>query len=177
MTKPMRVKSRAKPHKLKAFGVESGQRVSHARVSHVQQHRGEECHSRGRPDLGGRCREKSGSKVARRNNATSLFAWCIPRRGVRVVTSPLFSPIKYVKTATWSRSVNSEDFLVAEADHVQIQPSARRDLPRDTPSRSKRQPRQHLLSELATISDVTVLQMGHCADHERTQAQQTDGFS
>ena len=35
---------------------------------------------------------------------------------------------------------------------------------------------QHLLSELATITDVTVLQMGHCADHQRTQAQTTDGL-
>ena len=82
---------------------------------------------------------KSGSKVERRNNTTSLhpFRMVYPEKGGRVVRSPLLSPIKRVKTATWSRSVNSEDFLIAEADHVQIQPSTRRDLPRDTPSRSK----------------------------------------
>ena len=34
-----------------------------------------------------------------------------------------------------------------------------------------------LLCELATITDVTVLQMEHCADHQRTEAQTTDGFS
>ena len=95
----------------------------------VQQHRGEECQLRGRPDLGGMC------------------------------------------------SVNFENLHIAEANHVQILPSTHRDLPRDTPSRSKRQPRQHLLSELATITDVMVLQMGHTADHQRTQPQQTDGFS
>ena len=110
---------------------------------------------------------KSGSKMEQRNNATPPpFRMVYPEKGGRVVTSHHFSQKKRVKTATWSRSVNSEDFLIAEADHVQ-----------DTPSRSKRQPRQHLLSELATITDVTVLQMGHCADHQRTQAQQTDGFS
>ena len=58
MTKPMHLESRSKPHKLQAFGVESGQRGSHARVSQVQQHRGEECPWRGRPDLGGMCHEK-----------------------------------------------------------------------------------------------------------------------
>ena len=87
---------------------------------------------------------KSGSKVVRRNNATPPFRMACPEKVGRVVTSPNLSPIKRVKTATWSRSVNSEDFLVAEA-----------------PSRSKRRPRQHLLSELATIADVTVLQLGH----------------
>ena len=120
---------------------------------------------------------KSRSKLGRRNNATLSFRMVYPEKGGRVVTSLHFSPIKRVKTATWSRSVNSEDFLIAEADHVQIQPSARRDFPRDAPSRCKRQPRQHLLSELATITDVMVLQMEHCADHQRTQAQTTDGFS
>ena len=118
------------------------------------------------------CVMKSGSKVWLRNNATHPFRMVYPEREGRVVTSPHFSPMKRVKTATWSRSVNSEDFLIAEADHVQIQPSTRRDLPRDAPSRSKRQPRQHLLSELATITDVSVLQMAHCADHQRTQAKQ-----
>ena len=58
MTKPMRAKSRAKPLKLQAFGVESCQRGSHARVSQVQQHRGEEGPWSGRPDLGGMCHEK-----------------------------------------------------------------------------------------------------------------------
>ena len=107
--------------------------------------------------------------VARVNMECDGIFYCKMRKmECRVVTSPHFSLIKRVKTATWSRSVNSEDFLIAEADHVQIQPSTHRDLPRDTPSRSKRQPRQHLLSELATITDVTVLQMGHCADHQRT---------
>ena len=122
---------------------------------------------------------KGGSKVGRRNKRDPpLFAWCVPKReGVALLPAHHFSPITRVKTATWSRSVNSEDFLIAEADHVQIQPSTRRDLPRGTPSRSKCQPRQHLLSELATIMDVTVLQMGHCADHQRTQAQSTDGLS
>ena len=37
-----------------------------------------------------------------------------------------------------------------------IQPPIRHDLPRDAPSRCKRQPRQYLSSELATITDVTV---------------------
>ena len=120
---------------------------------------------------------KSGSKVGRRNNATTPFRMVYPEKGGRVVTSAHFSPIKCVKTATWSHSVNSEDFLIAEANHVQIQPSTRCDLPRDTPSRCKRQPRQHFLGELATITDVTVLQMAHCADHQRTQAQTTDGLS
>ena len=118
---------------------------------------------------------KNGSKVGRRNNATSPFRTVYPEKGGRVVTSAQFSPKKCVKTATWSHSVNSEHFLIAVANHVQIQPSTRCDLTRDTPSRCKRQPRQHFFVELATITDVTVLQMGHCADHQRTQAQTTDG--
>ena len=60
-----------------------------------------------------------------------------PKRVGRVVTSLLFSPIKCVKTATWSHSVNSDDFLVAEAGEVL----------EHVPSRSKRQPRQHLFCE------------------------------
>ena len=60
---------------------------------------------------------KSDSKVGRRNNATLPFRMVYPEKGGRVVTSPHLSPIKRVKTATWSRSVNSEDFLIAEADH------------------------------------------------------------
>ena len=117
---------------------------------------------------------KSGSKVERRNNATTLFACCIPKTGGRVVASSHFSPIQRVKTATWSRSVNSEGFLIAEADHVQIQPSTRCHIPRDAPSRCNFQPRQHLLSELATITDVTFLQKGHCAAHHR-DASATNG--
>ena len=56
---------------------------------------------------------KSGSKVGRRNNATLPFRMVYPEKGGRVVTSPHFSPIKWVKTATWSHSVN-----VAEANDV-----------------------------------------------------------
>ena len=63
------------------------------------------------------------------------------------------------ETVTWSHSVNSEDFIIAETNGIQIQPSTCCDLPRDAPSRCKRQPRQHLLGELATFTDVNVLQM------------------
>ena len=61
---------------------------------------------------------------------------------------------------TWNSRVNFEDCCIAEANHVQIPASTRCDLPRDAPSRCKRQPRQHLFGEVATITDVTVLQMG-----------------
>ena len=65
---------------------------------------------------------KSGSKMGRRDNATSLFRMVYSaKEGSRVVTSLPFSQIKSAKTATWSHSVNSEDFLVAEASAFQIQ--------------------------------------------------------
>ena len=85
-----------------------------------------------------------------------------PEKVVALLRRPCFHPIKCVKTTTVSHSVNSKDFLAA-ANDGQIQASTRCDLPRDTPSRCKRQHRQHLLRELATITDVTVLQMEHCA--------------
>ena len=67
--------------------------------------------------------------MERRNNATTLFRMVYPEKGwVALLRRSIFSPMQRVKTATWSRSVNSEDFLIAEADHVQIQPSIRRDL-------------------------------------------------
>ena len=62
------------------------------------------------------CREKW-LKMVRRNNANP-FCMVYPEKGSRVVTSLLSSPIVCMKTATWSHSVNSEDFLVAEASDV-----------------------------------------------------------
>ena len=94
MTKPMRETSRATPHKLQAFGLESGQRGSHARVSQVQQHRGEHCPWSGRPHLRGMCREKWLKKWADVTNGPPFFRMVYPEKGSRVVTSPLFSPIK-----------------------------------------------------------------------------------
>ena len=43
----------------------------------------------------------------------------------RIVTSAPFSQRKCVKTVTWNSRDNFEDFLIAEANHVQIQASAR----------------------------------------------------
>ena len=74
-----------------SLGDKSGERAG-------TQHRGEEV--------------KSGSKVGRRDNATLPFRTVYPEKG-RVVTSSLCSPLKRVKISTWSRSVNSEDFLIA----------------------------------------------------------------
>ena len=56
------------------------------------------------------CVVKSGRTVGRRSNATLPFRTVYPEKGGRVVTSAHPLPIKCVKTATWSRSVNSEDF-------------------------------------------------------------------
>ena len=81
--------------------------------------------------------------MGRRNNATlPLFRMVYPEKEGRVVTSHLFSPRTCVKTGDLNSRVNFEHFLIAEANHVQVQPS-----------RCKRQPR-------ATITDVAVLQMG-----------------
>ena len=68
-----------------------------------------------------------------------LFAWvCLEKgRRSRLLRRPHFSLIKRVQTATLSCSVNSEDFLIDEADHVQIQPSTRRDLPTSPASRQR----------------------------------------
>ena len=62
---------------------------------------------------------KSGSKKwADATTRPSLFDWCIPKSGVALLRRPCFHPIKGVKTATWSHSVHSEDFLVAVASDV-----------------------------------------------------------
>ena len=112
MTKPMRLESLSKPYRMQPLGDKTGERVT--------QHRGVYCPWSGRPDLGRMCREQwTKNGPTKQRDLPLLFAWCIPKRGGRVVTSPDFSPIKRVKTSTWSRSVNSEDFLIAEADHVQ----------------------------------------------------------
>ena len=101
---------------------------------------------------------------ARRENVPTVFACCIELSRRR-----LFSVEKMCEAVTSSYGLNPEDFLIAEANHVHVWPSTRCDLPRDAPCRCKRQPRQRLLGELATITDVTVLQMAHGTDHQRTK--------
>ena len=99
---------------------------------------------------------KGGVALSRRSTFPGWNVWKL-RPGAAASTLKIFSSLKQI-TSRFRRRLGEIS-------------RARR------PPRSKRQPRQHLLSELATITDVTVLQMEHCADHQRTQAQQTDGFS
>ena len=96
------------------------------------------------------------SKHGRRlDTSLHVEAWCIPKRWVELSSRSYFSETM-CENATWSHRVNTCDFLVAEAYHVQIQPSTRSDLPRDAPAGCTRQPRQHLRGEPATM----VLQVG-----------------
>ena len=92
------------------------------------------------------------------------------KEGVALLRRSTF-PRKRVKTATWGHNVNSEDFLIAEANHVQFRRRLDEiflEIRRPDPS-----------ANLASISSANLRrsQMGHSADHQRTQAQQTDGFS
>ena len=117
MTKSMRLESRSNPHKMQSLGDKSGS------TTRVQQHRGEECPWRGRPDLGGMCDEKwlkSGPTYQR----DLLFRMVYPTAS----TLKIFSSLKQITA-------------------VDSLPSS-----------------QHFLGELATITDVTVLQMGPSLD-------------
>ena len=68
---------------------------------------------RGRPDLRGMCHQKW-LKTESTKQTDRRFRMVYGEKGDRIVSSLL-------NTVTWSHSVNSEDFLIAEANHVQIQ--------------------------------------------------------
>ena len=61
---------------------------------------------------------KSGSNIGRRNNATFFLHGVSREGGAALLRHSTFSAIKRVKIATWSRSVNSADFLIAKASDV-----------------------------------------------------------
>ena len=104
----------------------------------VQQTLGEECAWSGRPDFSRGCVVKSGSKLCRRDSDSSVFAWCILKREVKLSRCALF-PRECVLNRDLKPQRQLQRCFIAEANHVQIQPST-------------------------LIKDVTVFQMAS-ADH------------
>ena len=117
---------------------------------------------------------KSGSTLGRRSNATPRFRMVYPEKGGRKVTSALF----FLRECENRDLEQSRSTLKIFWSLKQITSRFRRRV--DEIFLETRLPDASAILaniETAKITDVTVLQMGHCADHQRTRAQQTESLS